>query len=148
MNRDSVRPEFVEFIPSALEDGLLYISIQYATAVHLCGCGCGSKVVTPLSRADWALIFEGDVVSLTPSIGNWSFQCQSHYWIRRNQVRWASRMTPAQIEAGRRRDRERSERYFAGVDDVVNDVVDDEPRAAERSWLVRLWQRISSPFRR
>lgn len=144
MKCEWVRPECVEFIPSALEDGVLYISVEYATAVHLCCCGCRSKVVTPLSRADWALIFEGDVVSLRPSIGNWSFPCQSHYWISQNQVRWASEMTPAQIEAGRRRDRERTERYFAGADEVR----DDEPAAPEKSWLGRLGQRILARIRR
>jgi hypothetical protein len=142
VKRESVRPEFVEFIPSTLEDGVLYLSIEFASAVHLCCCGCGSKVVTPLSRTDWALIFEGDVVSLTPSIGNWSFPCQSHYWIRQNRVRWASRMTPSQIEAGRRRDRERTDRYFTGGDDVSG----HEPKDPVRSRLGRVWDRIKALF--
>jgi len=30
------------------------------------------------------------VVSLAPSIGNWSFPCNSHYWITGNEVRWAA----------------------------------------------------------
>ena len=80
---------FTEFIPEDLVDGTLYISMDYATAVHLCACGCGSKVVTPFSPKDWKLSFDGRGVSLHPSIGNWSFDCKSHYWIKNNQVIWA-----------------------------------------------------------
>lgn len=80
--------KFVEFIPDELEDGTLYISITYATVLHKCGCGCGNEVVTPLSPSDWQLTFNGETISLFPSIGNWSFPCRSHYWIRKNEVVW------------------------------------------------------------
>ena len=49
MKIDKLRPEFVEYIPTVLEEGILYISMKYATAVHLCACGCRQKVVTPIS---------------------------------------------------------------------------------------------------
>ena len=81
-----LNPEFVEFIPDSLEMGKLYISMKYATAVHLCICGCKNEVVTPFSKNDWKLIYDGDSVTLTPSIGNWSFKCKSHYWIRKNKI--------------------------------------------------------------
>ena len=29
----------------------------------------GNKVVTPISPADWQLFYDGDTVSVTPSIG-------------------------------------------------------------------------------
>ena len=74
MRVEKVRHEFVEFIPSTLNDGVLYISIPYATAVHKCCCGCGEKVVTPLTPTDWSLTFDGLTASLSPSIGNWGFQ--------------------------------------------------------------------------
>lgn len=32
--------------------------------------------------------YDGEVISLYPSIGNRGFQCQSHYFIRRNRVVW------------------------------------------------------------
>jgi hypothetical protein len=38
-------------------------------------------------------------VSLDPSIGNWSFPCRSHYWIRNNKVRWAENWSQARIDA-------------------------------------------------
>lgn len=102
---------FVEQIPERLEEGILYISIQYATGMHLCACGCGHEVVTPLSPTDWEMTFDGETVSLTPSIGSWSLKCQSHYWIRRGRVRWARWMSREEIERGRERYRRRKERY-------------------------------------
>jgi hypothetical protein len=74
----ALTPEFVDFIPEVLEDGKLYISQTYATAVHKCCCGCGHKVVTPLSPTGWRLAVERGFVSLYPSIGNWGYPCRSH----------------------------------------------------------------------
>lgn len=105
-------PEFVEYIPEALSGGVLYVSMAYATAVHLCCCGCGQEVVTPLSPTDWQMMFDGRAVSLTPSVGNWSFACQSHYWIIKNQVAWFGRWQKRQIDAGRQWDQRRKAAYF------------------------------------
>jgi hypothetical protein len=88
---------FVEFIPKELEERVLYVSVQYSTAVHKCFCGCGQKVVTPLSPAQWQLTFDGETVSLAPSIGNWSFRCESHYWITQGQVRAATHLSRGRI---------------------------------------------------
>jgi len=107
-----MRPEFVEFVPHSLEEGAIYISIPYATASHLCACGCGAKVVTPIGQAEWELIFDGERTSLFPSIGNWQFPCKSHYWIWRNAVIWSTQWTSDQIEAGRRRDEHDLKSYF------------------------------------
>ena len=85
---DTVSHEFVEYIPSDLNDGVIYISIEYTTVVHRCFCGCGSKVVTPLDPSQWKLTFDGRSISLSPSIGSWDLPCRSHYWIRGNQVEW------------------------------------------------------------
>jgi len=79
---------FVELMPKEIEDGVLYISMEYATAIHRCACGCGNKVVTPLSPKDWKLNFNGESISLFPSIGNWNFDCKSHYWIVNNNIKW------------------------------------------------------------
>lgn len=102
---DQISPEFVEYIPEHPRPGVLYVSRRYATALHLCCCGCGSEVVTPLNPAKWHLKEDGGRVSLSPSIGNWSFPCQSHYWIDRNSVRWAAAMAPEVIAAVKARDR-------------------------------------------
>lgn len=118
MKNDIVlKHEFVEFIPEELEGRTIYISIRFATVSHLCCCGCGYKVVTPLRPTDWTLIFDGKTISLEPSIGNWSFPCQSHYWIRNNCVRWAPRWSRDKIERGRSRDREAKEKYYGTAQD-------------------------------
>ena len=109
----SLAHEFVEYIPAELAEGVLYISIPYRTAVHRCACGCGNKVVTPISPADWQLFYDGDTVSLTPSIGNWGFPCRSHYWIKAGQIRWSHAWTDDQIAAGRARDDHGRAQYFA-----------------------------------
>lgn len=97
----TIQPRFVEFIPEVLEEGILYITIKYCTAVHKCVCGCGNRVVTPLSPTDWKLIFDGKTVSLSPSIGNWNFDCKSHYWISRNSVKYARKWSDIEITEGR-----------------------------------------------
>lgn len=99
----TIRYEFVKFIPELLEDGVLYISIEYSTAVHKCICGCGNEVVTPFSPAGWELRFDGKTVSLNPSIGNWSFECRSHYFIIRNKIRMARRWSEWEIQLKRSR---------------------------------------------
>lgn len=98
---------FVDLIPDKLEAGTVYVCIPYATVVHACCCGCGREVVTPLTPLDWKLTFDGETISLAPSIGNWSLECQSHYWIKGNRVHWAPRMSAAAIERGRAEDRAR-----------------------------------------
>ncbi len=108
----NLKHEFVEFIPDVVEEGTLYVSMEYATVVHKCCCGCGKEVVTPLSPTDWKLIFDGKTISLDPSVGNWGFECHSHYWIRNNRVRWAAQWSPEKIAAGRAQDRLAKDRYF------------------------------------
>jgi len=108
----SIIPQKVEFIPERLEQGILYVSPKYKTAIHLCCCGCGKEVVTPLSATDWSLKVTGNDVTLHPSIGNWSFECRSHYWIRNNRVVWAEDMSQAKIERGRAANLRRKAAYF------------------------------------
>ncbi len=89
--------KFVEIIPDNIENDTIYISINYCTAIHKCCCGCGKEVVTPLSPTDWKLTFNGESVSLFPSIGNWNFKCKSHYWIKNNTIEWARTWSEAEI---------------------------------------------------
>lgn len=99
-----IRHQFVEAMPLQIDEGVLYVSRRFNTAIHKCCCGCGLEVVTPLNPAKWSLKDYGSSVSLTPSIGNWSFPCQSHYWLERNQVRWAAHMSDRMIRQVRARD--------------------------------------------
>ena len=112
MKITQIRPEFVEYIPERLEEGVLYISERYRTAVHKCCCGCGQEVVTPLSPAEWRLRRNGNRVSLWPSIGNWAFPCESHYWIRDDQAVWAPKLSRRRIESLRARQRQTRERHW------------------------------------
>lgn len=137
--------QFVEFIPERLQDGVLYVSVAYATAAHKCCCGCGHEVVTPLTPTDWKLIFDGETVSLDPSIGNWSFPCKSHYWIRCNNVQWAERWTREQIDAGRVRDATLKGRRLYTEEKVVSPV-----QVAKTSFPVppkpTFWRRMKGWF--
>lgn len=112
-------PQFVESFPAKLEQGELYLAMAFATAAHLCACGCGTKVITPLSPTDWQMSFDGENVSLKPSVGNWTFPCRSHYWVRSGRIEWAGDMSQEEIKAGRERDAERK----AGARvDIVTDL--------------------------
>ena len=77
---------FCKHIPDSLEPGILYVSMEYATAVHSCCCGCGEEVVTPFTPTDWKMTFDGRAISLWPSVGNWSvavpvpLRCQGGVW--------------------------------------------------------------------
>lgn len=113
---------FVEIIPDAVEDGVLYISLKYCTAIHKCVCGCGNEVVTPISPTDWKLIFDGKTVSLSPSIGNWSFNCQSHYWIKRNEIVYAREWDKEEIQFGRTNDEKRKAKYYNKENESVSSV--------------------------
>lgn len=112
----TLRHEFVLPIPRELKPDTLYISVEYATAVHLCCCGCGREVVTPISPTGWSLLFDGATVSLDPSIGNWSYPCRSHYWIRRNRIIWAPGWSLDRIQASRAHDRAVREQYYPHAD--------------------------------
>lgn len=107
-----LRHEFVESVPDVLLEATLYVSIKYATTMHKCCCGCGNTVVAPLSPNDWLLTFDGETVSLDPSIGNWSFPCQSHYWIREDEVVWARRWSAREIKVARERERRGQKRFY------------------------------------
>ena len=132
----SLRVEFRDRIPTALPDGVLFVSVKYSTAAHNCCCGCGEKVVTPLKAGKWRLERHGEAVSLSPSIGNWSLACQSHYWIRKNQVEWSAALNAAQIAANRESDRR-----------VLRDAQAHRARS-ERGFWERRWDAIKNWFKR
>lgn len=136
--------EFVKAIPDKLKDGTLCVSIDYATAAHKCCCGCGREVVTPLSPTDWKLTYDGVSVSLFPSIGNWSFECRSHYWIDRNTVKWAEQWSEERIAAGRAHDRRLKQGYDGDAPGKKAGIAGHGKAARGKqggiwSWLRRWW---------
>lgn len=112
MRTEVIQPRFMEFVPKELENGVLYVSKKFQVAAHLCCCGCGTKIVTPLHPTEYKLVERGGAVSLSPSIGNWNHPCQSHYWIRDNRVVWSYKMSKAAIQHGRDFDDAEREAYF------------------------------------
>jgi uncharacterized protein DUF6527 len=106
------RHEFVRSFPERLEEGVLYVSVEFDSTAHRCMCGCGQEVYAQLSPRDWSMIYDGETVSLDPSIGNWSFACRSHYWLDRGRVSWAAQWSKDQIERGRAFDRVRKAQHY------------------------------------
>lgn len=132
----TIQHKFVEFIPEIIEEGVLYISMEYCTAVHKCICGCGNEVVTPLSPTDWDLRFNGKTISLFPSIGNWNFECRSHYWIRKSKIEFAESWTEMEIHSGRDNDLKLKKAFYK-----ENGPVQDESPAIEQLEPT-FWQKV------
>ena len=107
-----ITPEFVNEIPHELDPGKLYICCRYRAVKHLCACGCGVAVNTPLHPTSWTLICDGVSVSLWPSIGNWGERCQSHYWIRNSRIQWAPKWSTRRIKRERKMRELELDRYF------------------------------------
>lgn len=155
MKIKQIRPEFVEYIPERIDEGVLYISERYRTAVHKCCCGCGQEVVTPLSPAEWSVKCNGGRVSMWPSIGNWSYPCRSHYVIRDGSVLEAKAMTERQIQRVKANDRadktdqiRRSNhaKEVASLDEKPNaKIASTHERKPSMSWLqhvIRWWKSL------
>lgn len=104
MRARSLVPVFIDSIPTSVEPGNLYVSMLYEIAVHLCACGCRTKVVTPFGPHDWAITFDG-TVSLRPSIGNGQQECRSHYYVRKNSVEWLPPISERATQSAAARDR-------------------------------------------
>ena len=90
-NRESIvlKLAFVETIPylPEMEEDTLYVSLRFATLSHLCPCGCGRLVDLSLDPATRSLTYDGEFLTLRPSIGV-KFPCRSHYSIIRNAIMW------------------------------------------------------------
>ena len=140
-----LRNEFVDHIPEKLDDGVLYVSMRFGTVVHRCACGCGEEVVTPLGPGEWRLTYNGRTVSLEPSIGNWSFQCRSHYWIDEGTVRWARGFSEAEVALVRQKAWTRRKSYFRR-ESAEAPAGDAQPGSGRSIWeriraLVGAWKR-------
>ena len=103
----------VEYMPKDLQPGVLYVSEAFGTAAHLCACGCGSKIRTPLGPTEWSVRAMREGPSLRPSVGNWQKPCRSHYVIDRGEVIWGRPWSAKKVEAGRRAEGQRREAYYA-----------------------------------
>jgi hypothetical protein len=137
---------FVHYIPEQLKPGVIYISMDYATAAHTCCCGCGEQVITPFSPTDWKLTFDGETVSLWPSIGNWNFRCRSHYIMRNSRIVGAEPWEEKQIEHGRQRDKKSKEKQFGEKNEI--DVSPSIPLVPSKGGNLGLWDRLKKKVRK
>lgn len=124
----------VHYMPKELKPGVLYVSEEFGTAAHLCACGCGSKIRTPLGLTEWSLEMTDGGPTLHPSVGNWQQACQSHYHIRQGEIKWAEKWTPEKIAMGRLYEEEHRNAYYAVLDRKYSSV------------FGRLWQWIKGLF--
>lgn len=130
-------------MPDIIEDGVLYISLNYGTIIHNCACGCGNEVNTPLSPTAWKMIYNGESVSLKPSIGNWSFNCKSHYWITNNKIKWSVKWDDETIREVRNHEDYEREEYYKKVkteslQEKEKESVFVNSEQENKSWLQRL----------
>ncbi len=126
--------QHVHYMPKELKPGVLYVSEEFDIAMHLCACGCGSKIKTPLGLTEWSVEETKSGPSLRPSVGNWQQACQSHYWINRGEVRWAEKWSEEKLQRAARREEARRTAYY------------DALSRRREGILQRLWRRFRSLF--
>lgn len=102
----------VEYMPRHLEPGILYFSEEFDIAAHMCPCGCGNKVFTPIGPTNWSLTIRKGKPTLNPSIGNWQIPCKSHYWVKDGSIEWSYTWTDREILAGRKKEEEKRKTYY------------------------------------
>jgi hypothetical protein len=112
MKVSAITVQNVDFMPKQLEPGILYVSQKYGTAAHLCACGCGEKIRTPLGPTEWGVTGSDNYPNMWPSVGNWQKACRSHYVIQEGKIIWCGAWTPAQIVAGRQQEERRRRAHY------------------------------------
>ncbi|MET3591737.1 hypothetical protein ABID26_001121 [Mesorhizobium shonense] len=119
----------VHYVPAVLEPGVLYVSEEYKIAMHLCACGCGSKVPVSLGPAGWTIKERNGKPTIRPSIGSGQLPCRSHYFITDGRVEWLRAMSAAQTVAALKSDHGRREAYYRDLN-------------RRSRWWARLWKRL------
>jgi hypothetical protein len=112
---ERIELERVHYMPMELSPGILYVSEEFNVAGHLCPCGCGNKIITPLTPTEWSFAVDEGKPSLYPSIGNWQLPCRSHYWIIAGEIEWSHQWTDKQIKAGRMAEEKRRRSYYENI---------------------------------
>lgn len=71
------------------------------------------KSVSPCSKQILEKIYiPGETISLSPSIGNWNFACQSHYFIRKSKIEFARIWSSDEINDGIKKDEKKKKSFF------------------------------------
>ena len=96
------------------------------------------------------MIFDGETVSLHPSIGSFKLDCKSHYYISRGVVEWSGAWSDKRVATARRHDESEKREYYKNrqkiaVKSEMSDV-DVQPKSGEEMptglWLrmQKLWK--------
>jgi hypothetical protein len=126
-------------MPEIIKDGVLYISLDYGTVIHNCACGCGSEVNTPLSPTGWKMIYNGETITLNPSVGNWSFDCKSHYWITEGKIEWASTWSDGRIKKIRKVENNERHKFYESKKPTPVIIETDEKQDLEEPLSKKKW---------
>lgn len=126
--------KYVHYMPQKLLPNVLYVSTKFRTAAHLCACGCGNKVRTPLTPTEWRLSVSKLGPSLEPSIGSWQLECRSHYWIQEGEVVWSNQWTDTQVVLGRICEDAQRQAYYRNTPEAPLSLW-----AKIWGWLKNLW---------
>lgn len=135
MKLEHITLQRVEYMPKQLEPGVLYVSEKFGAVAHLCACGCGAKIRTPLGPTEWKFKETAAGPSLWPSVGNWQQACKSHYVIDGGEIVWCGTWTPEQILAGRRAEEARRKAHYGAM-------------YAKDGWLTHFWKWLKGLFSR
>jgi hypothetical protein len=138
--RSSYKHTFVDTLPDKLEEGVLYVCMQYATSAHNCFCGCGREVVTPIHPTKWKLTFDGVNISLFPSVGSWSLACKSHYVLQSGRINWAESMSDDKIQAVRLSDLAAQDRYYGKTEETPPMANIEVPKPSS------IWRKVANWF--
>lgn len=138
MKIDTLHCVVTEYIPEVIKDGVLYYAPSFNVAIHNCCCGCKSEVVTTISPAEWSIDIINGKPTLYPSIGNWSYRCKSHYWIRDGKIVWSGNMSESEIARSRNFRKLAQERMSSERN--VNSRVETRPRMYQKfvNWIKSL----------
>lgn len=144
MRIDRLKPAFVADIPETLEPGVLYLALEYDAMAHLCACGCGAEVATPIGPTDWRIAWNGVGMTVRPSIGNGSLACRSHYVIEAGRINWCAPMSDRDIAGERARTA-----AAKGLTPHPTPRQTEPPRpqaapppAGKAPWYIRAWRQI------
>lgn len=124
----TIVPKFVDRVPSEIEEGVIYISTSVNTAVHLCPCGCKTEIVTPIDPSEWNFTYDGETISLNPSVGVWGAACKSHYWIKKNHIKWSKTYNYREIEEVRNKESVENRNYY-------NQLKNEERQKSKHGWF-------------
>ena len=144
MRIDMLRTSFVADIPETLEPGVLYLALEYDAMAHLCACGCGTEVATPIGPTDWQIAWNGVSMTVWPSIGNGSLACRSHYVIRAGRISWCAPMSERDTASERVRTAAAKglSPYPTTPETKSFEPRFTQPVTAKAPWFVRVWRRL------